>query len=485
MSLSYEFAPLLTSADAKQLVDLCKQGKLYEIEEWIAAGKSLQLPPECRTTPLQIAMEHDFHGLVVLLARNEVGWQAKNDALSRAVSTRNLEFVEVLLKHGADFSSVSFSDVLLSWEPSLIRFFLERGADFITGGPFAKAFVAKVRTALRPFLECKRSHPEMADELQRQADAALRYFCDTGNEKWVSLMLWAGADPRTEGPNPGYPDDAECRTTALQQASYKANVKILRLLKPQPDRDNISELVHHSAMFGNSEAVVFLLELHPNLNDKPNGGSSALDGSLWHLGFDRITPFYTKRRRAVYEVRSSLNLVQKLVEHGALWRPSDASALNSLRRTLFECEPAVTAELLRIFIKQEACSQETSDKLLGTPRMKLQLAPVENRLPLWPTKRTQNRLASNPGHTLAPRRKQLEQSALSHALLRKYNRDVLYEEVWTQPIRKLARKYDVSDVALAKACRKLRVPLPGLGYWAKKEAGKKVRMRPMLPPLGL
>ncbi len=50
-------------------------------------------------------------------------------------------------------------------------------------------------------------------------------------------------------------------------------------------------------------------------------------------------PFYGKRQRAIYEVRSSLNLIQKLVEHGALWKPNDASALNSLRRTLVDCEP--------------------------------------------------------------------------------------------------------------------------------------------------
>lgn len=93
MASLQESTPLLSSADVKQLMDLCQQGKLYEIEEWIAAGKSLQVPPECKTTPLQIAMERGFHSLVVLLARNAVGRQAKNDVLLRAVSTRNLEFV--------------------------------------------------------------------------------------------------------------------------------------------------------------------------------------------------------------------------------------------------------------------------------------------------------------------------------------------------------------------------------------------------------
>jgi len=481
MPPSHDSTPLLTPADAKQLMDLCQQGKLYEIEEWIGAGKSLQVPPECKTTPLQIAMDRGFHSLVVLLARSDVGQKAKNDALLRAVSTRNLEFVELLLKHAADFSSVPFSDVLLSWDPSLIRFFLERGADFITGAPFAKAFAAKVRTALRPFLECTRNHPEAATELQKQADAALRYFCDAGNEKWVSLMLWAGADPRTEGPSLGDPDDTEYYTTALRQASYKANIKILKLLKLQPDRDNLSELIRHSAMFGGIEAVSYLLQLGANLNDKPNGGSSALDGSLWNLGFDRVPPFYRKRLRALYEVRASLDLIQKLVEHGALWRPSDIHALNSLRRTLFACEPIVITELLKILRKHEACSEEIAHHLLRTARMQQHLAPVESRLPRWSGKNLQKPSdGSRKRDTPASKRKSPEPPSPSYQLLRKYNRDLLYDEAWKQPIWTLAKKYGISDVGLAKACRKLGVPLPGLGYWAKKTAGKKVPKRPPL-----
>jgi hypothetical protein len=63
-----------------------------------------------------------------------------------------------------------------------------------------------------------------------------------------------------------------------------------------------------------------------------------------------------------------------------------------------------------------------------------------------------------------------------------YERDKLYEEVWAEPVVKVAEKYGVSDVALAKTCRKLTVPLPPRGYWAKKGAGKAPK-RPKLPAL--
>lgn len=63
-----------------------------------------------------------------------------------------------------------------------------------------------------------------------------------------------------------------------------------------------------------------------------------------------------------------------------------------------------------------------------------------------------------------------------------WNRDSLYEEVWATPMAKLAKKYGISDVGLAKVCRKLAIPLPGRGYWAKKDAGQEVQ-RLQLPTL--
>ena len=62
-----------------------------------------------------------------------------------------------------------------------------------------------------------------------------------------------------------------------------------------------------------------------------------------------------------------------------------------------------------------------------------------------------------------------------------YDRDVLYEQVWAEPLRDLAKRYGVSDVALAKACRRLSVPLPGRGYWAKRRGGGRTPPRPPLP----
>jgi hypothetical protein len=67
----------------------------------------------------------------------------------------------------------------------IFRFFLERGADLVDGSPFAVAFSNKIRTALGPFVELKRSRPALYTALQEQADSALRYFADKGDLKWT------------------------------------------------------------------------------------------------------------------------------------------------------------------------------------------------------------------------------------------------------------------------------------------------------------
>ncbi|MES3010718.1 MAG: hypothetical protein V4738_08045 [Pseudomonadota bacterium] len=59
-------------------------------------------------------------------------------------------------------------------------------------------------------------------------------------------------------------------------------------------------------------------------------------------------------------------------------------------------------------------------------------------------------------------------------------RPELYRAVWSTPLRTLAPKLGYSDVGLRKACVALQIPLPGLGYWAKIEAGQVLEV-PDLP----
>jgi len=59
------------------------------------------------------------------------------------------------------------------------------------------------------------------------------------------------------------------------------------------------------------------------------------------------------------------------------------------------------------------------------------------------------------------------------------SREALYEEVWTDPVTVVSPRYGLSNVGLVKICKKLRIPVPGRGYWAKVKAGRPTRKVPL------
>jgi hypothetical protein len=465
----------LQMEEGKELLGLCRAGRLYEVEAWIAAGRSLQVLAEFKKTPLQISVGLGFHSLVELLIIHETCQTVKNGALAKAVELRSVELVQLLLQHGAEITGVHFSDVLRTWEPNLIRLFLESGADVVTGLPFAIAFGEKVRTALRPFVDYKTAHPELSKELQDQADRALRHFCREGDLKWVSLLLWAGSDPRTMGPKLYDPDDQDLFVTALQEACGSNQLAVLRRLKPNPKLDDLSDLLRWAAIGAHGEIIRYLLEIGAMPNNKANGGSTALDTCLWHISIEGVRPWHTARSITKFAARGSLEAIQLLTEHGAIWRPDDRTQMNSVRRILLGCEPEVTIELLKILVINEACSGETLRELFSSPRMRQHLSKEK----WWLSRLKLQEIAADP-----PKRKiQAQIPTVSRELLSRYNREELYEKAWSQPMQKLAKGYGVSDVGLAKVCKKLYIPVPGRGYWAKKAARRPVAKRPSLKPI--
>lgn len=60
------------------------------------------------------------------------------------------------------------------------------------------------------------------------------------------------------------------------------------------------------------------------------------------------------------------------------------------------------------------------------------------------------------------------------------SRQDLFELVWSRPIRDLAKEFKLSDVGLAKTCKRYGIPRPERGYWQKLAVGK-ARKKPRLP----
>ncbi|CAG0971850.1 hypothetical protein ANRL2_01706 [Anaerolineae bacterium] len=56
----------------------------------------------------------------------------------------------------------------------------------------------------------------------------------------------------------------------------------------------------------------------------------------------------------------------------------------------------------------------------------------------------------------------------------RFTRQQLYDLVWQSPITSVAKTLGISDVGVAKACKKANIPVPPRGYWARSQASKRV-----------
>ena len=171
------------------LVAMCREGKLFEVQEWIRQRRPVALPEDAGAkgasrNPLRIAIDCGFHSLVqVLLEAGAPQHERSYRALDHAVDLRRPDLAELLFKHGADVQDVSMRFVLETWSPEMIALFLSHGASLERGRPVAWALIAKIRSVLGLLKREIGTYPD----LRAQAGIALRYHASEGNTKWVSL----------------------------------------------------------------------------------------------------------------------------------------------------------------------------------------------------------------------------------------------------------------------------------------------------------
>jgi hypothetical protein len=466
-------ADSLSLTDSRQLIRLCEAGRLYEVEQWIRAGRSLMVCGQVRKTPLGIALDTGFHSLIDLLLRHEESQQVKDDVLRDALSMHKPAFIELAIANGAEVESVAFLDVLLMGDREVVLSFLERDADPIANHPFARAFhQLRAKTTLGSYLDCRRVRPDLAEALQRQVDMALRQFAQEGNLKWVSLLMWAGADPRSLGPTIEDIDHPEFATTGLHEACASGSVEVLKRLQPTRD-DDLAGMLERAAFYAHSEIIEYLLDLSANPNDKPDGGSSAFDACLRTLGWEELErvehgdcAIYEPLPHRVSKARSAIGV---LLQHGAVWTP-DMSTLNKTRRILYKLEPKMFVDLVDRLRSRES-GQVTVRELLRVAQMRRHLAFCQRRL---------------AAHAVEPRRTQRSNSNTSsmpsRLILTRDDRWSLFDAVWSKPTAKVARRYGIPAAELVKVCKELEIPMPPRGYWVKKRADQPVPRRPRLPP---
>jgi hypothetical protein len=93
------------------------------------------------------------------------------------------------------------------------------------------------------------------------------------------------------------------------------------------------------------------------------------------------THSFSKQLASRYALTGGLARIERLLEAGAQWRPSEPDGgMKSVRQMLCKCEPAVTVALIKLFAKYKAASEELLEELLDTPRMRGHLSTIGMKL---------------------------------------------------------------------------------------------------------
>jgi len=349
------------------LIELCGHGKLYEVEEWIIAGKPLQgEPPDDRKlqrllTPLEIAAAKGFHSLAGLLLAN--GYDPNGDdrsPLTEPVRSRDREMVVLLLKFGANPNDADFCEVLETYDRNLMDLFIEAGVDPCNGNAVARALSHKGR----PLLGFVKSYQDRFPKMQRQIDIALNVFVDRRDEKGIALMLWLGADPHDRVPNSAYPEDAElCEVESpFERALWvdRENVIESFLKKPMPP-EQVEYLFKRVSYRRLPNVVRRLLKegANPNHTEEER-----------HIIEDFAYPILSPWNSSVIDrdVRA-VEAMEIVIEAGAKWDPSP-ERLAYFRRRLLKGEPQKVRKVLELFEKHEVLCAEQLKELTRTPSMK-------------------------------------------------------------------------------------------------------------------
>ena len=374
--------------DLEPLVAFCRTGRLFEVQEWIHAGRPIALPKGSRSTsakrnPLRVAMDAGFHSLVqVLLEGGAPTREGNYQALDHAVELRRADLAALLVAHGADVNGVSMRFVIEMWQPEMVDLFLANVASLVRDNPIAWGLVHKIRPALGLL---KRHAPEQA-ELLRQADLALRHHAAEGNGKWVALTLWAGADPLARGPSrldeTDTDDDDEDAgyLNAVELALMHGHLDILKQKKLraalEPGHRGSARLLEQACYAPDSQPLSLLLELGHSPGQLKCHGTMAITWLLhsmsWGFSFERTSVWSSPDSHPGIDssyARERMKMLHMIVSKRAKWLPEDKAAIGDARRCFLKMAPPYALEFAWLMQHYKAARRRDVQELLRTPAM--------------------------------------------------------------------------------------------------------------------
>jgi len=359
------------------LVDLCERGMLYEAEEWLQQGHVATKPTDSRQCPLRIAAEMGFHSLVNLLLQYECTDDQKLGALEVAALPGNLDICRLLVEAGAPVGELHYEYLDDVIRRPVIEYLLDHGLDLTQHNGLAHMFVyRRVKPLLGLFLQNRNRFPEW----EEQAAMALCEFIRKDDKKWISLMVWAGADPLLPVHDlseiPYEPEEDYWRRTAIEvAASWSRDPEILKMLKFEPTQEQATKLLFSIWSRPNRSLVETFMAAGADVNSY-----SEEEGSLLHKALHSFAvrgDYWQPRSPAEEEVE----LISWLIRKGAKWRlPNHDADANWLRRRLYAQDGPLVVELIRLLHAGRCCDHSFLHDFANKPKMRDWIRTFDSKL---------------------------------------------------------------------------------------------------------
>jgi hypothetical protein len=473
-----------------ELYHLCRDGRLYDVEHWIWAGRPLQVREGAVvgkrrvSSALEIALDARNQALALLLLCNGYDPNLERDSpLDLTLRARRWDLLDLLLEWGADPKRVSLSDLFDTYNSELMERFLNLGIDLNAGHEMAATLA--YHTSNKPLFGFAKRHRTHDSKVQTELNIALLHHVSEGNEKGIQLCLWAGADPHAPARSLRFPDstydegdedesDRFLGFTAIEEACRGGDAGILERLGPDPSRDNFDELYREAA---NSSIVELLAR-----SALPKDVSAVLRSQIYWLA-----PFFGRPR--------STYTLQSLFEAGARWETSTTGEIGDIRRALLKTSDLTFVDAMKLLAKDDYCSPSILRDLAKTPTIRARMkkvgfipSPPDPKRDLYQSRPTRSKeVLAKCGIELPRPKPRLPHTIQIGGWRRdghevRLDRAALFDRVWSEPVEKLAKEWGLSGRGLAKVCRRLQIPLPPRGFWAKLQHGQRIR-RPRLAEL--
>ncbi len=488
--------PAAHGDELRELVHFCANGCVYEAERWIQQGRPIQAlnckVPKRGTleSPLRAAVRTKHRDLVLLLLCNgyRLGLEPvdRGSILDEALEARAFDLADLLLAWGADPKTVDLETLFDTYKTELFERFQNLGIDLTKGHALAAALA--YHTSNRPLFGFAKRHRATNPRMQTELNIALGHHAAEGNEKGVQLSLWAGADPhaptlclrfwrRSGGDDENKNnEDGEYLVSAINEACSRGLAEILKRLRPDPARDDFQALYQ----IATDRAVIDVLA------EKmlPKSAAPVLLHHLWWATF---------LNRGYW---TSSDGLQRLFELGVRWTQSSPDEIGNIRHSLLKTSDSVFVDRMKLLATADYCSPEILRELARTPSMRARMKKVGFIPPSHDEKRRFDQLRPTRSREVLkkfgveipkPPPLPLPQSVwVGHwqptGREIKMDRAELFERVWSLPVSRLAEEWGITGTGLKKVCRRVQIPVPPRGYWAKLKAGHRVK-RPSLPAL--